>query len=175
MQFSSYKSEDKMGEIETAIADAFGHKLRVRISGICLKDNQILLVKHKTINAEGILWAPPGGGMQFGESAIETLKREFLEETGLEIQVGALLFVNEYMESPLHAIELFFEVKMLNDNIKIGIDPELGNNQIISEVRFVHWEEIKNSNLTIYHSCLHKLQHLNDILQLKGYQQNIKQ
>ena len=163
-----------MNEINAAITSTFGNKLRLRISGICIHNNQILLVKHHSINQEGVLWAPPGGGMNFGETAQETLKREFLEETGLEIKVGKFLFVNEYLELPLHAVELFFEVEVLSTDIKVGKDPELDENQIITDVQFVYWNEIKYGNKAIYHSCLHHLNELEDLLLMNGYSQNVK-
>lgn len=162
-----------MNNIDAAITATFGNKLRLRISGICIQNNQILLVKHHSINETGILWAPPGGGMQFGESAIATLEREFLEETGLRIKVGKFLFVNEYFEAPLHAVELFFEVSLITDKISKGIDPELGQDQIITDVQFVHGHEIKSGNPKNYHSCLHQVHALEDLLQLNGYFQHI--
>jgi hypothetical protein len=39
------------------------------------------------------------------------LKREFLEETQTDITIGEMLFVNEFLEPPLHAIELFLRLK----------------------------------------------------------------
>lgn len=39
-------------------------------------------------------WAIPGGAMELGESSIDTLKREFLEETGIEVE--PVRFLNAY-------------------------------------------------------------------------------
>ena len=94
--------------IEKEIIDKFGERIRVRACGICIEASKILMVKHLIVGKQDYLWAPPGGGMKFGESARECLKREFMEETGLDIRVGDFLFVNEFKDPPLHAIELFF-------------------------------------------------------------------
>jgi ADP-ribose pyrophosphatase YjhB (NUDIX family) len=71
-------------------------------------------------------WSPPGGGWQFGESIKEALVREFREETGLAVQVGRFLHINEFGTSELQALELFFEV--LTDDAsaepRLGHDPE---------------------------------------------------
>jgi 8-oxo-dGTP diphosphatase len=57
-------------------------------------------------------------GLQYGESVNEALKREFLEETQTEITIGEMLFVNEFLEPPLHAIELFFKVEITQGKAK---------------------------------------------------------
>lgn len=36
-------------------------------------------------------WATPGGAMELGESAVDALKREILEETGLQIEIEGLV------------------------------------------------------------------------------------
>ena len=94
-----------MQEIAQEVVDIFGNKLRVRVCGIFIQDDKILLVNHKGLTQTGNFWAPPGGGIHFGEPARESLAREFLEETGLKIKVGKFLFINEYISKPLHTIE----------------------------------------------------------------------
>jgi len=158
-----------MPHTKQAIAEAFGNKLRVRVSGICTLDDQILMVCHKSLGAKGELWAPPGGGMNFGETATETLKREFLEETNLEIAVGSLIFVNEYFESPLHCVELFFEVNIINGILNKGIDPELQTNeQIIKDVQFLSWEKLAQFDPLIVHSAFRNCSSMNEVLRNKG-------
>lgn len=156
------------------IIEAFGNKLRLRVSGILLRDKEILLVSHKSIGKTDILWAPPGGGMHFGEPVEECLKREFREETNLEVKVGSLLFVNEYLEGPLHAIELFFEISDYSGELEIGHDPEMSPEaQIIQNVRFVSFEEIKKSDPLSFHSIFQNINTLAELKNLKGYYKNI--
>jgi ADP-ribose pyrophosphatase YjhB (NUDIX family) len=50
---------------------------------------RILLVKRR----ENDLWALPGGGMDLGESIVETAVREVKEETGLDVEVTGLIGV----------------------------------------------------------------------------------
>jgi 8-oxo-dGTP diphosphatase len=57
-------------------------------------------------------------GLQYGEAVNEALKREFLEETQTDITIGEMLFVNEFLEPPLHAIELFFKVEITHGKAK---------------------------------------------------------
>jgi 8-oxo-dGTP diphosphatase len=159
-----------MNEIKRNIIDTFGHRLRTRISGICVHDDEILLVKHLSIGKSDILWVPPGGGMQFGENAENCLKREMLEECGLDIEMGKLLFVYEYLDQPLHAIELFFEITSIKGDIQKGFDPELDNfNQIITEVRWMPFNEIKSLPKEQFHGILHKVNSTKELLSLNGY------
>lgn len=52
-------------------------------SGVVVHDGHILLVNHRRIGA----WVPPGGHVEGNELPEETVVREILEETGLEVEV----------------------------------------------------------------------------------------
>lgn len=88
---------------------------------------------------------PPGGGLEFGETLEETLKREFLEETGLLVKVRNLIHVNEMIKEQFHAIEFFYKVEYLSGELQTGTDPELSDSsQIIKEVAFKNKSELKS-------------------------------
>ena len=159
-----------MAVIEKEILDKYGSKLRIRVCGIWVEGDKILMVKHRGIGKNGILWAPPGGGMEFGEDAKTALQREFLEEAGLDIQVSDFLFVYEFQEGPFHAIELFFKVTGNASDVKTGFDPEMANdNQIIMEVGFIPLDSKKLVNQEDLHFMLRQIKHPNEIFNLKGY------
>ena len=61
-----------------------------RAAGIWKRDGKVLM---QTDGESG--WAFPGGHVQLGETAAQSLKRELSEELGVEIKVGPLLFVSE--------------------------------------------------------------------------------
>ena len=52
--------------------------------GLLMEDNKILLIKKKTGPYDGLLDLP-GGSLEFCETPEVALKREFMEETGLDI------------------------------------------------------------------------------------------
>ncbi len=135
-----------MSEISSQEVKAkFGNQLRLRATGICIENNKILLIKHNQLGQLGYLWSFPGGGVSFGENIENAIQREFLEETGLEVIVKELIFVHEYIDLPLHSIEICFLVEKINGNLIKGIDPEIEiDKQMIKEVIFLDIEEIQN-------------------------------
>ena len=92
-----------------------------RVAGILLRENKILL--QKPTNDTG--YAIPGGHVEFGETNAQTLEREFKEEIGADITVGALKWVAEIFfpwgDKPCHQICLYYDVA-LKDETQIPLD-----------------------------------------------------
>lgn len=148
----------------------YGNRLRLRVCGLHREGDRLLMVRHRGINRSDIFWCPPGGGLQFGEATREGLTREFDEETGLQIEVGEMLFVNEFREPPLHALELFFEVRVIGGSIRQGLDPEMSlDDQIIEEVRLMSFDEIKSYPPEQVHTLFHRCHSIEDVFALRGF------
>jgi 8-oxo-dGTP diphosphatase len=159
-------SEDN---ITKEIEAKFGNHLRVRVNGILIEDERILMVKHRMGNGR-ILWSVPGGGMQYGTNAADNLKREFMEETNLEIAVGKYLFAHEYLAPPLHAMEHFFEVKRISGKEKLGKDPELSSqNQILLEISWKNVSEINAIANESLHQLFWGIKSLSELVLWRGY------
>src|SRR6478609_2505842 len=155
--------------MQDLIHDLYGNRVRVRACGICIQEGKLLLVNHRSIS-EADFWAPPGGGISIGETAMSCISREFQEETGLSVSVGQFLFAGEFVNPPLHAIELFFEVSILGGTLVVGRDPEMDNQaQIIQEVRFLSEAEIKSMKSSALHGLFQIATDPGKILHLKGY------
>lgn len=151
-----------------SVYETFGNKLRVRVCGLCMENDRLLMINHEGIK-EGDFWAPPGGGLQFGETFEICLKREFSEETGLEIEIKDFRFVYEFIHLPLHAIEMFFLVEIKHGLLKKGFDPEMKDNQIIQEVKFMSWKEINALTAESRHGIFNMIPTSSKILDLKGH------
>lgn len=154
--------------MDQAVSDLYGNRLRVRACGICTEGNSLLLVNHRGLSA-GDFWAPPGGGVELGESAVDALRREFLEETGLEVEVAEFLFACELLRQPLHAIELFFKVRISGGELKSGSDPESGARQLITAARFLTASEIAALRSDAVHGIIDKHREIGQISSLRGY------
>jgi 8-oxo-dGTP diphosphatase len=94
------------------------------------------------------------------------LKREFLEETGLTIEVGAFRFGCEFVNPPLHAVELFFEVARTGGNLIAGDDPEL---QIIQGATFTSFETIRAMNQENLHGIFREARTIEQFHRLQGF------
>jgi 8-oxo-dGTP diphosphatase len=152
------------------VVNLYGHRLRLRVCGLLRDGDRLLMVRHRGIGPTDTFWSPPGGGMQFGETAPDALAREFREETGLVIEVGELLFVNEFFQPPLHALELFFTVQATGGQLGRGLDPEMSaDRQIISDVQLLPFADIKVRPATEVHTVFGRCASLSDVFALRGY------
>ena len=155
--------------LNESIIQKFGNQLRIRPCGIVTEQNSVLLIKHAALNEEGVFWSPPGGGLQFGESIVDCLQREFLEETNLQISVGNLLGVYEYRQLPLHAVELFFHCHIVDGSMALGTDPELEKElQIIQDIQFINFDVLQTFSPNIVHPIFHGLKNTTELLKGLG-------
>jgi mutator protein MutT len=60
-------------------------------AGLVFRDGLLLIAQRRPQDHLGGLWEFPGGKRQAGESFEECLRRELLEELGIEVAVGRLL------------------------------------------------------------------------------------
>ncbi|HLG33953.1 MAG TPA: NUDIX domain-containing protein [Bacteroidia bacterium] len=68
----------------------------VRVYGICIYQNNILVTDELRYGHR--ITKFPGGGLQFGEGAIECLKRECREEFGQEVDVTEHFYTTDFFQ-----------------------------------------------------------------------------
>ncbi len=147
------------------ITSLYKGKIRIRVCGILIENEKLLLVKHDGLGAKGTLWIPPGGGVEYGEKIVSALKREFEEEVGLKVKALKFLFVNEHIENGLHAVELFFLVNRESGAVKIGKDPEFGDNQqLIKDAKFHSSADLDNFPPEILHSLFNHVKNKDGLI-----------
>jgi 8-oxo-dGTP diphosphatase len=127
------------------------------------------MINHTGIT-ENDFWAPPGGGLEFGQTVTDTLVREFKEETGISVTLGEFKFACELIKDPLHAIELFFEAIYKGGELKKGSDPEMPiEKQIIDSVRWMPFDEIRKVPTGNLHGIFKMCPEPQEILKLHGF------
>jgi 8-oxo-dGTP pyrophosphatase MutT (NUDIX family) len=79
----------------------------VRGRAVIIHDDKLLVVKH----SHGLDFAAlPGGHLEYGESPLECVEREVIEELGIKPVVGDLLYVHSYVTEERQSIEFFFAI-----------------------------------------------------------------
>ncbi len=114
--------------------------MKTRPSAIILADNKLLTLKY---NYNGnLLYAIPGGNLEFGEKLEVALKRELQEEIGLEIEVQNLLFIAEVHQQNKYTLHCIFNSKIVS-----GI-PQLNPKETTAlEICWLPIENIEDYNL----------------------------
>jgi 8-oxo-dGTP diphosphatase len=113
--------------------------IRPRAFAAIIKDGYILMTKH--VHPDGTFWTLPGGGLEEGETFEEAVIREVREEVNLDVEVIDYLFTGQYCGGE----ERCFLVRSLNEKIpQVGFDPELGDEQTLSEVQWHTLDSMKN-------------------------------
>jgi 8-oxo-dGTP diphosphatase len=99
------------------VEDLVNHHIRVRASALIIKEDAILLVEFEDEN--GLHYNLPGGGAEQNETLIEAVKREAMEEASVDVDVGPIAFVYEYVPQlcsykfgETHTLSVIFDCKL---------------------------------------------------------------
>ncbi len=86
---------------------------RIRVAVALCEDDRLLLVEHS--KGDHKYWLLPGGGLEWGEGVKEAARRELLEETGVEAEIGHLLLASETVapDGARHLLHLVFSARRL--------------------------------------------------------------
>ncbi len=121
-------------------------KRRVNVRGIIINDKGELFCQRLTArNEDGRnFWCTPGGGLDPLESLTDGLRREMIEETGVEPVIGSLLFIQQFAESgensahgPNEQLEFFFYITNWQDYETINLEATSHGVAEIAECGFV--------------------------------------
>lgn len=141
-----------MGDELTQSSQAAGAKSRgsgptVRAAALILTERGLLLVRQRRLDRT--YWLLPGGGVQFGESLADALRRELVEELRLEIEPGRPLALVEAISDdmaryPKHVVHVIVEATLTDAAAQL----RLGEDPAVLEARYFTREELHGLALT---------------------------
>lgn len=111
----------------------------VGVGVVIVEDGNILLVRRGRDPGRG-LWAVPGGKVERGEQMRVAARREVAEETGLDVEIGEVVWVGEVIEPGYHIVLIDYAGEVVGGELSIGDDAD--------EVRWVSLENAPDLALT---------------------------
>jgi 8-oxo-dGTP diphosphatase len=125
-----------------------------RSSRLILLDDQgrVLLFRHAGTNSESF-WAPPGGGLESGETFEQAALREAREELGLTCCTVKRLWQRltefVYIDHPVHQHEWFFMIEGVLPTISPEVEKVHGQEGIL-EIRWWTTTEIESTSERVF-------------------------
>lgn len=135
----------------------------IRVYGILINEKKQVLVADEFIRG-GYYTKFPGGGLEFGEGTRDCLKREFMEEMNLKVEVGDHIYTTDYYQqsafNPAHQIiSIYYYAKALEEikaplrNKEFDFDErELAiyeKQKEIETFRFIDWDSFSAESVTL--------------------------
>ena len=111
----------------------------IGVGAVIIRGDRVLLVRRATEPLKGE-WSVPGGVLELGEKLREGVRREVLEETGLQVEPGEVLdvfdsiFRDEQGRTQYHYVLIDYLCHCISEEAKAGSD--------VSEVRWVPQDEL---------------------------------
>ena len=126
----------------------------IRVYGILIDNKRRVLVSDEYIRGD-YFTKFPGGGMELGEGTRDCLKREFLEETNLDVEIGEHIYTTDYFQqsafnSSQQIISIYYFVKakdkieLNTKTIPFDFSPEqtADPNGQSEAFRWIYWEHL---------------------------------
>ncbi|EZQ02093.1 DNA mismatch repair protein MutT [Candidatus Acidianus copahuensis] len=108
---------------------------RIAVGGVIIQGEKILMVKRSKSPNKGN-WAIPGGKVEYGETVFDALRREMMEETGLNVIPEKLMAVVEIIKEGFHYVILDFICSIKGGELRASSDA--------LDAKFIDLNEIKD-------------------------------
>ena len=139
------------------------HRFNIRVYGILVNEQRQVLVSDELIRGNRYTKFP-GGGLEYGEGTRDCLKREFMEEMNLKVEVDSHLYTTDYFqESAFHPgqqiISIYYFVHPLEEisvrlsNVAFDFDEQqmiiYNKENEIETFRFIDWNNLSEESVTL--------------------------
>lgn len=129
----------------------------IRVYGLLIQDEKVLLSRENIYG--GVYLKFPGGGLEFGEGTIDCLKREFMEECQLQIEVEKHFYTTEdFVPSAfaqnMQVMSIYYLVSCADLSPLLHLKVEALNKHGDQEL---YWREIKELNPQELHLPIDRL------------------
>lgn len=120
----------------------------IRVTGILVEDGALLL-EHVCMREHAPRWTLPGGKLEYGETLQQCLAREMLEETGLAVEVGELLYVcDRFHGLGSHVVDMSFLVRRAPTSPYLPLAPLPESDDNILSVEMVPLGQIQSCGMS---------------------------
>lgn len=138
-------------------------RFNIRVYGILINDQKQVLVSDEFIRGN-YYTKFPGGGLEYGEGTRDCLRREFLEEMNLKVEVGEHIYTTDYFQvsafNPDHQIiSIYYAVNPLEEiNVRLSktafdFDEQQMNTyhqqHETESFRLIDWESFSEESVTL--------------------------
>ncbi|HEY0680357.1 MAG TPA: NUDIX domain-containing protein [Chitinophagaceae bacterium] len=135
----------------------------LRVYGILINEHRQVLVADEYIRGQ-YYTKFPGGGLEFGEGTRDCLKREFMEEMNLPVNIGDHIYTTDFFQlsafNPAHQIiSIYYFVEPLElitaplrdtpfafDEQQLKVYHETGETETF---RFVNWDDFNEESVSL--------------------------
>ncbi len=135
----------------------------IRVYGILINEQKQVLVSDEFIRGN-YYTKFPGGGLEFGEGTRDCLKREFMEEMNLQVEIGDHIYTTDFYQmsafNPEHQIiSIYYEAKALEPiNVPLRLNPfEFDERQLsvyhetgeTETFRMIDWHQFSSESVSL--------------------------
>src|SRR5690606_17681717 len=83
-----------------------------------------------------------GGNVDDGESLLDAIRREIVEETGIEPKVGRLLYVNQFSHGGTDFIDFIFHIENAADYLDIDLAATTHGTEELEKIDFINPKDV---------------------------------